>query len=102
MSRVKIKIEFTDGNKYEVKVTPKVEVAVEKHYKKGLKSLNDDAHAEHLYHMAWIALNYSGMSPDHDTFDMFLDRLEDVEVISPDENEGEDFTKLGPSAPVSS
>jgi len=93
---------FNDGSKYEVKVTPKVEVAVEKHYKKGLKSLNDDAHAEHLYHMAWIALNYSGMlvnSPQ--SFDDFLNDLEDVEVITPEED-GEDFTKLESSDSASS
>lgn len=88
MARQKLKVTYTDGRVLETKITPKVEVAVEKQFKVGLQSLQGDAHAEHFYYMAWAGLHYAGQ--EGKSFEDFLDALEDVEPIDQKKDEAED------------
>jgi len=90
MARQKLKIIMENGDEFEVKVTPKVEVAVEKYFKIGMQSMGGDAHAEHLYYMAYIALHYMGK--ESRSFADFMNELEDVDVIkaTPEDDDAND------------
>lgn len=91
MPRQRLKITYDDGRVVEAKVTPKVEVAVEKHFNIGLAAIQDDMHAEYLYYMGWAAVHHGGMEGDN--FEKFLDKLEDVDLVKFDpEVDDTDFT----------
>lgn len=88
MSRQELKVTMADGKEYVVKVTPRVEVEIEKHFGIGLGTLQTDPHAEHVYYMGWSAMHVAKMY--HNDFDTFLDDLEDVEPIKHEEDPNDD------------
>ncbi len=96
MPRQKLKITFENGEEFEVKVTPKVEVAVEKYFKVGMQSMGSDAHAEHLYYMAYVALHHTGK--ENRSFEDFMNDLEDVDVVgqTPEDADASDPSMTGP------
>jgi hypothetical protein len=88
MARQELKVTMNNGKEYIVKVTPRVEVNVELHFKIGLPSIQNDPHAEHVYYLGWAAMVVAKMY--HSDFDAFLDELDDVDPIVEEEDPSDD------------
>jgi ribulose bisphosphate carboxylase small subunit len=73
----------TDSSSGEYQVGPKVQVAFEREWKVGLpKAFGDQQRLEHLYWIAWKAVEASGavVKP----FDAWLDTVQSVEMVGQD------------------
>lgn len=70
-----IVVQFVDGSSETVRVSPRVQVAVERHFD---MSIADVARAEHLYYAAYMGLKITDRAQG--TFDDFLDRVADVDL----------------------
>ncbi len=83
MAVMKLKVTMTDGDPVVVAVTPKVIVAAERHFKKSMGQLFDQASVtyEALAWSAWEAMRFSGHEVK--TFDLWLDGV--AEIGSEDE-----------------
>ena len=72
-----------DGDTKEYVVGPKVQVQFEREWKVGMpKAFSSDQKVEHLYWLAWKAMQSSGavVKP----FDGWMDSLEAVEIVQAD------------------
>jgi len=82
MDGLSIKVKTTDGVEASYKLTPRVIVAFEQQYGKGMpKLLGEEQKIEHVFWLAWKALQTNGVivkpwGPD------FLDTLERAELDS--------------------
>jgi hypothetical protein len=87
MARQKLTVTYVDGRVASAKITPRVEVALEKNFNIGLGTMQnaEGMHAEYLYYMAWAALHYSGQEGKN--FEDFLNVLEDVDMVDPKPSE---------------
>jgi len=73
----------TDSSSGEYQVGPKVQVAFEREWKVGLpKAFGDQQRLEHLYWIAWKAMEASGavVKP----FEAWLDTVQSVEMVGQD------------------
>jgi hypothetical protein len=102
MPRQKLKVVYLDGKEIEAKITPRAEVATERFFERGMAKLQDDAHAEHLYYLAWAALHYADKEPR--AFEHFLSDIEDIEMVSnpKDTISGDDVDPTQPAQPLDS
>lgn len=98
---LKMRVTYTDGRKVDVLAGPKALVLTERQFKTGMSAENPLL--EHVYFLAWIALHKSGKEPQSD-FDLWLDTVDDVESLEPDEEveAAEDPTPPAPSDDESS
>jgi ribulose bisphosphate carboxylase small subunit len=74
---------ITDSSSGEYQVGPKVQVAFEREWKVGLpKAFGDQQRLEHLYWIAWKAVEASGavVKP----FEAWLDTVQSVEMVGQD------------------
>lgn len=76
-------VTFADGSATTVKVTPKVETALERKYE---MTLEESKRREHVFFAAFVGLKHAGKEVGDD-FDAFLDTLEDVQLVDGDEQE---------------
>ena len=62
MDGLGIKVKTTDGNEASYKLTPRVIVAFEQQYGKGMpKLLGDEQKVEHVYWLAWKCMQSNGV-----------------------------------------
>ena len=84
MDGLGIKVKTTDGNEVTYKLTPRVIVAFEQQYGKGMpKLLGEEQKIEHVYWLAWKCMQSNGVivkpfGPE------FLDTIESAELDSDD------------------
>ena len=84
MDGLSIKVKTTDGTEASYKLTPRVIVAFEQQYGKGMpKLLGDEQKIEHIYWLAWKSMQSSGVvvkpwGPD------FLDTIVTAELEADD------------------
>lgn len=80
----KLKIELTDGNTYEVEITPKLQWAFENYAKKGFsKAFVEDSKSSDIFWLAFEGLRQNGHAPKP-FGEAFLDTLKAVEVVGDD------------------
>lgn len=79
MSMMKLRVTPLEGDPVTVPVTPKVIVAAERHFKKGMGQLfsSDNVTFEALAWAAWQAMLYSGHEVK--TFDLWLDNVASID-----------------------
>ena len=79
MALMKLKVTPIDGDAIDVSVTPKVIVAAERHFKRGMGELfsKDNSTYEALAFCAWQAMMASGHDT-HASFDRWLDGIEEI------------------------
>lgn len=87
----RIKVEFQDGSEDLVALTPRVQVALERHFN---MSVADTSRAEHIYFAAYIASQQKGRFAGVQ-FDEFLDQLVDADFV-----EDEDVDPTRPAPPT--
>ena len=64
MDGLAVIVKTTDGVNTSYKLTPRIIVAFEQQFGKGMpKLLGDDQKVEHIYWLAWKALQLNGMNP---------------------------------------
>lgn len=64
MDGLSVKVKTTDGNEASYKLTPRIIVAFEQQFGKGMpKLLGEEQKVEHIYWLAWKALQVNGLSP---------------------------------------
>ena len=84
MDGLGIKVKTTDGNEVTYKLTPRVIVAFEQQYGKGMpKLLGEEQKIEHVYWLAWKCMQSNGVvvkpfGPE------FLDTISSAELDSDD------------------
>ena len=84
MDGLGIKVKTVDGNEVSYKLTPRVIVAFEQQYGKGMpKLLGEEQKIEHVYWLAWKCMQSNGVivkpfGPE------FLDTIESAELDSDD------------------
>jgi hypothetical protein len=84
MDGLGIKVKTTDGNQITYKLTPRVIVAFEQQYGKGMpKLLGEEQKVEHIYWLAWKCMQSNGVivkpfGPE------FLDTIVSAELDSDD------------------
>ena len=77
---MRLRVEPTTGDAYEVSITPKVIVEVERQFAKPMTDLfGEGASFEALYWSAWKASNLAGRTGK--TFDYWLDDVEGIEPV---------------------
>lgn len=64
MDGLSVKVKTTDGNEASYKLTPRIIVAFEQQFGAGMpKLLGEQQKVEHIYWLAWKALQVNGLSP---------------------------------------
>ncbi len=64
MDGLSVRVKTTDGNEASYKLTPRIIVAFEQQFGAGMpKLLGDQQKIEHIYWLAWKALQVNGLSP---------------------------------------
>ncbi len=76
MALMRMKVTMADAEPVSVKVTPKVIVAAERHFKKGMGELFANASYEALAWVAWQAMQANGHVVK--TFDLWLDGVDEI------------------------
>lgn len=79
---ISMKVTMIGGEPVIVKVTPKVQVAAERHFKMAFTKLfaEDGISMEGVYWVAWKSMHAAGHVVK--TFDLWLDELDSVETVS--------------------
>jgi hypothetical protein len=96
----KFKVKYKDDRTVEVRCGPKSQVMFERHFKVTMSAFAKDPGAEYAYYLAWAGLHCAGMEGME--FDPFLDAVEDIDAIAPDEMEEPDPTRRTPGPEPSS
>lgn len=76
MALMSMKVTMTGAEPVSVKVTPKVIVAAERHFKKAMGELFANASYEALAWVAWQAMQANGHVVK--TFDLWLDQVDEI------------------------
>ena len=82
MDGLSVKVVLADGTEHQFPLRPRVIVAFEQKFGKGMgKLLSEDQRVEHLYYLGWETLKANGIVVP--TFgNAFFDTLKTVELIS--------------------
>lgn len=100
MAAPRFKVTYRDGKVVEVRCGPKAQVTFERHFKATMSAFAKDPGAESAYYLAWAGLHCAGMESLE--FDLFLDAVDDIDPIAPDEEAEPDPTRRAPGPEPSS
>jgi hypothetical protein len=75
-----MKVSYNDGTDVVVRVSPKVQVQFERHFKKSMFDYGLSPLQEENFYLAWLALRDAGKDCPDD-FEAFLDLIDDVDPV---------------------